>query len=208
MRRRYFKVLGRPLACAGILLAAATGCCFKCGQFKTDHCADFPAGAMPQPVGTYACRWQRAHQNLADDNYFEVYENEWFLGGAELGRGGQRHLQQMAKRLMTEPHQVRVQPHFDVEQNAPSRELNDARVAEVIESLAELGVENAGELVVLSPSRAEPLHGPEATRLGDLRLQGSRGGLGLGGGIGGSMAGGSGFGGMSGGIGGGFGGGY
>jgi hypothetical protein len=185
------------------MLVTTSGCCFKCGQFKADHCADFPPGAMPQPVGTYACRWQNAQQGLAEDNLLEIYEHEWFMGGAELGRGGQRHLQQIARRLMSEPGQVRVQPQFDVEHNAPNQELNDARVAEVIESLAELGVEHAGELVVLSPSRAEPILGEEAARTGNLRMQGSRGALGYGGGVGGSTFGGSGFGGM-GGFGGGF----
>jgi hypothetical protein len=203
--------MGRCIACGGLLLAAAAGCCTKCGSSHVDRCANIPEGAIPPPVGTYACQWQVAQQELAENDDFFVYEREWYRGGEELSPGGKRHLQEIAERLLTGPQYVRIEPHIDPEQPNQSQQLDEARVATVVNYLAELGVVDAGERVRVERSQAEPMYGHEAARLGATRMQGSRGTLG-GGFSGGSTFGGGGFGGggFGGGVfgGGGFGGGY
>jgi hypothetical protein len=206
------KNVGQFVIGGSTLLIALTGCCPRCGSWKADRCADIPPGAIPPPLGTYACQWQRAQQDLAERDDFMVYEHEWYRGGTQLGPGGQRHLAHVAKRLMSEPRLVRIEPHFNLEQNTWDVERNEARVAAVVNYLTEAGIQDANQFVLLEPSAAEPLYGPDAARLGNMRLQGGQGfgRSGSGGGLGaGGFGSGTGFGGgFGGGLGGGFGGGY
>ena len=183
------------MAREGLLLVAISGCCPKCGEMGLDHCADFPPGAIPPPAGTYACQWQTAQQAGAEDDDFVFYQHEWYRGGTELGPGGQRHLQSLAERLLAEPRAVCIEPQIDPEQPAKSRDLDQARVVTMVNHLAELGVPNAGQRVIVQASQALPLMGHEAARLGTSRLGGGRGATGgtgsLGGGGGGMGGGGS-----------------
>jgi hypothetical protein len=214
MRLLSIKTIRRVAIGGSLLLIASPGCCWKCGSWKWDRCADITPGAIPQPIGTFVCQWQRAHQGRAEQDDFAIYEHEWFRGGTELGPGGKRHLAELARRITTEPQLIRVQPHYDYEKNEMDDARNEARVAAVVNFLADAGLEDAYQYVLLEPPIAEPLYGTEAARLGNARLQGGRAGGGLGsagyggssvgGGLGSGGFGGGAIGGFGGGVGGGF----
>ena len=71
----------------------------------------------------------------AQQDHFMIYENEWYLGGKELGPFGQRHVADIAAHINGTPFKVAIEPHFDVQRNAPDEELNNARVEAVAKSL-------------------------------------------------------------------------
>lgn len=204
MRSRSVSLLFRAWAA----LAACTlpvGCCSRCGIWHVDRCASIEPGAIPQPVGTYACQWQRAHIDQANKDDFVFYENEWFLGGRELGPAGRQHLQELASRFGDSQTRIVLEPAMDPEHNRTLAELNEARRQTLARELATLGVEGAESWIVVGPPEALPLEGPDAVRIGTNRLRGNQGGgggRGGGGGFGGG-GGGGGFGGGGGGFGGG-----
>jgi hypothetical protein len=178
MRRR----LSVTAASAFLIFSTMTGCCWRCGAFKADHCADHPCGAIPAPVGTYSCQWQLAQQDRAELDDFVFYEAEWYRGGSDLGPKGKEHLAAIAKRVAAGEQQIVIEPHHDHETHELNSELNYERVAHVVNQLSELGVIDAQDRVVIGRSIAEPLLGTEGARVGTSRLQGTRGGVGGGGG--------------------------
>jgi hypothetical protein len=192
-----------------VALLAAAGCRTSHGILGDDHHADIPHGAIPAPLGTYACEWQQAQSSLADEDYFVLYPNEWRYGagedGTRLGPAGVRRLEEFARRLPHEPFSVVIDKSEDAG-------LDQARRVAAVEYLSSLGMRNADSRVVVGRGQANGLYGLEAPRIGGGFLQaGGTGGSGAGaggfggGGIGGGGLGGGGFGG--GGIGGGLGGG-
>lgn len=178
-------------------LSAVVGC-HSCDPAFGPACADIPPGAIPQPLGTYACQWQTAQAERAELDDFVVYLNEWADRSAQLGPCGRTHLNAIARRLDLVPAQVIVQPSADPE-------LDQARQATAIAFLAQLGVSDAGSRVIIGIPEAEGLYGFEAPRT----VRGYTRGIGLGGaGAGGAATGfGGAGGGMSGASGSGFGGG-
>jgi uncharacterized membrane protein YgcG len=189
MRHLYTTITRHAALTVAALLGALTGCCQdKCGPANVDRCADIPAGAIPQPNGTYACQWQTAQMERADQDHFVVYEHEWRAGGDALGPFGQRHVEELAARLPAVPNQLTIEPHFDVDRNAMDGELNEARRAAVVAALTAHGVEGAADRVVIGWPRGEGLYGDEAARIGQKRLQG---GQGVGGASSGALGGGS-----------------
>ncbi|MCI0681332.1 MAG: hypothetical protein L0Y71_04440 [Gemmataceae bacterium] len=175
-------------------LSALVGC-HSCDPAFGPACADIPPGAIPQPLGTYACQWQTAQAERAELDDFVVYMNEWAERSALLGPCGRAHLSAIARRLDSIPAQVMVQQSADPE-------LDLARLATVIEFLAQLGVGDAGSRVIIGTPEAEGLYGFEAPRA----VRGYTRGIGPGGGAATTGFGGAGSG-MSGTTGSGFGGG-
>ena len=155
-----------------LLIVLVIGCKSD-GEHGVDKCSDIPQGAIPQPNGTFACQWQTAQIARANQDMFMIYENEWHLGGKELGPFGQQHVVAMAAHIKGTPFKVAIEPHFDNQRNAPDEELNKARVEFVAKSLALNGVDDAFDRVVLAVPHAEGLYGEEAVRIGAQRLQGS-----------------------------------
>jgi hypothetical protein len=183
----------------------STGCKNRRTPLGGANCDDIAAGAIPRPAGTYTCQWQSAQIARATQGKMVVFENEWYLGGQELGPEGQKHIARIAKLISANEYPVVVEPHFDTQRNAFDESLNEARRLAVVDRLTRVGVPNPESRVIVGLPEAEGLYGPEAQRYGNMRMMGGfnlLGGGGLGGGLGG---GGGGLGG--GGLGGGFGGG-
>jgi hypothetical protein len=194
-----FMRTGRKLALAAACVAATTpGChdwggpncgpnsgCSNCAgpqegcdcRWCVDRCADIPPGAIPPPAGTYTCRWIREEVDRANQDIFVVNQSEWYMGGDQLGPDGRVHLSRLAAKLCAVPNPIVVAATED-----PA--LNMKRQFAVIEGLAQLGVPDAGQRVVIAVPEAEPLYGQEAARIGAVRLQGgpTTGGTGAGGG--------------------------
>ncbi|HUE69888.1 MAG TPA: hypothetical protein VMP01_03280 [Pirellulaceae bacterium] len=160
-----------------IALSAVIGC-RSCDPPFGPACADIPPGAIPQPLGTYACQWQTAQAERAELDDFVVYRNEWTERSAQLGPCGRAHLSTIARRLDLIPVQVVVQQSADAE-------LDKARQATVIEFLAQMGVSDAGSRVIIGTPEAEGLYGFEAPRA----VRGYTRGIGPGSGAGGAATG-------------------
>jgi len=155
-----------------------------------DPCADKPAGAIPQPVGTHTSRWQATQTALAARDDFVIYQYEWLADDARLSPFGKRHVQTLADRLISEPEQIRLEPSEN-----PS--LDSRRREQLVSVLTERGVPGAETRVVTAHPSAEGLHGQEAPRISNGYLSSGSGGFGGGqGGFGGGAAGGFGGGGI------------
>lgn len=191
-RRRNFALLS---------LAAALFCTpFGCHRWRPrtiDRHADFPRGAIAQPLGTQAYAWQHEQVQRAQQDAFTIHQCEWHLGGKNLGPDGRRHVKYIAEAIPAVPYPVVISTSDD-------DELDQARREAVIEALTAHGVEGADERVVVCTPQAEGLYGVEAVRYGTLRQLGVGGfgqnAGGFGGGFGGNLGAG-GFGGGSGGTG-------
>jgi hypothetical protein len=167
-----------PLAAVVTLCVLGGGCADKCGGKRcetcdekagllgVDRCADIRKGAIPQPTGTVACQWQNTHAEQAEQDDLVIYEHEWREGGKKLGPFGQKHIEQIVRKLTNSPHQVIIEPHFDVDKNRVDAELNEARRRGVVVALAERGVADAEERVVVAWPKAEGLYGEEAVGVG------------------------------------------
>lgn len=180
-----------PLRLKCLLLAGSlvvAGC-----QAGERRCADVPNGALPLRPGSYSCQWQRAHMQAAEVDDYVIYDHEWLGRTAEPSPYGRRHLDELARRMLVEPGIVLIAPPPDSIRPELDEALNEERRQAVIEHLAAAGVEAAEDLVRIGHSRAEPLYGEEAARVGTSRLSGraGMGGVGMGG-LGG-WGGGSGF---------------
>lgn len=202
---------------SGSLLNA--GCATKCGSggcgaghhlhkdiLDTNHfdrCATVAPGSLPQPNGLHVRRFIDVQAGKAEADDFVVYQHEFSSGGVELGPYGKYHVHQMARRLPDVPFPV-------VLQVGANDETNQARMANLIDALANAGVNDAAARVVLGYPRAEGLDGNmiqpiyfrsliSGSGIGNAggAFGGGFGGGGLGGGgFGGGLFGGSGFGGL------------
>ena len=150
----------------------ATGCRGD-GHACADKCADIPPGAIPRPAGTYACQWQHAQIDRANQENYVIYENEWYQGGRELGPTGQVQVGDLAHHIDETPCKVFIVPHFDVDHNSWNNDLNKQRVEYVVGLLTANGVTDAAQRVEIALPHAEGLYGEEAVRIGAQRLGGS-----------------------------------
>jgi hypothetical protein len=139
-------------ACA---LSTLVGC--QNGEgFLHRKCGDeFPHGAIPQPVGTYACRWQQAQMIRAEQDDFVVYEKEWGGTSSQLTAGGLDQAHKMARRLIEQPYTVVIEPHANAG-------LNEARRTTLVQFLMEAQVQNPEERVVIGMPAAEGMFGQQA----------------------------------------------
>lgn len=171
----------RRMIAALSLAALQPGCCT--GPRTCKRCEDIPPGAMPAPVGQYACEWQVTQREAADAGQSMIYEHEWYRGGAELGPFGQRHMERLASQLIQSGDQVLIESHFDRESNRADTHLNDERRSAVVGALVDRGVSDAEQRVVIAHARSDGLYGEEAVTIGNERAGGA-GGLGSNGSIG------------------------
>jgi hypothetical protein len=167
-----------PLALCLILLAVS-GCA---GGQKP--CNDTAPGAIPQPNGTYACRWIHAQTTLANRDNFAIYQYEWSADAAKLSTFGQEHVAQIAQCLPQVPFPVVIEASTDPH-------LNELRRMAVLEALANYHVPIVPERVVLGRPEAEGLYGQEAPGVAGAMLGAQGGGAGAtsGGAMGGGAAG-------------------
>lgn len=198
----------RRLPClAALATFTLLGCRGTHDEIGATH-ADIPHGAIPAPLGSYACQWQNAQNGLAEQDNFVIYPNEWRYGadeiGTRLGPAGERRLEEFVRRLPLEPYIVVIDKSEDTE-------LDQARRAAVVGYLISHGVHDADSRVVVGRGQAGGLYGLEAPQIGGGFLQSGSSGAGRSGGTntrGGGLGGrGFGGGGMGGGFGGGLGGG-
>jgi len=119
-----------------------------------DPCADIPAGAIPQPAGTFTHRWYSQQAALADHDDFVIYQYEW-QGENLLSPFGQRHLEGLADRLISEPEQILIE-------TSGNPELDSSRRDFLVNALASRDVPSAQQRVTVSYPAAEGLHGREA----------------------------------------------
>jgi len=144
------------------------GCCTKCGSpFCWDRCADIPPGAIPQPLGTYACGWQQVHTNAADINKLTIYRAEWIGASAELSPFGKRHLADLPDLALRLGSPIVI----EVSEN---QELDQLRLAYIQDVLSKTDFPEPQEWVVLGYAKAEPMYGFEAPSVSSTYLGGSQ----------------------------------
>lgn len=156
-----------------IAVAAVTGGC-ACDR-RT--CNDITPGAIPQPVGTYACQWIQAEKARADQDDFVIYQYEWAADGVKLSPFGRDHVARIARDLGESPLPVVIEPAADDRVNA-------ARKAELVRALAKSGLQVSPDSIILGRPEAEGLYGEEAEAIKSSMFNASGGGQGVGAGFG------------------------
>jgi len=139
-------VLG-ALAGAG---AARAGC--GCGGWWGHWGELFQPTTCPAVTGTYTRQLfdQQAAKAEADD--FVIYKNEWYMGGTHLGPFGSYHITEIVRRLAGVPFPVVIQPQI----GDPALDLTRRDV--VVRALAEAGVPNPDQRVLIAYPQAEGLY--------------------------------------------------
>jgi hypothetical protein len=133
-----------------ILPCLFAGCeCSGHNVHGVDKCADVPAGAIPQPIGTHVKEVNARQAAKAYKDEFVIYLYEWQLGTACFGPFGSRHIAGMAPRLSAASGPVVIEPEVDAGLNEERRH----------------GVQNAQAFVVVGFAAAEGLYGDEAPRI-------------------------------------------
>jgi hypothetical protein len=164
-----------------------------------NRCRKIPPGAVPVPSGYFVCQWRNLQAARAAEDRFVIYRHEWYQGGSCLGPYGRYHLNLIARQLPEVPFAVIIEPEGRDEANEMRRQL-------VIHYLAQHGIPDAAQRVVVAFPRAEGIYGDEAPRIFYRMLRGGAAGggtTGFGGGFGGGAMGGAApFGGVGGGLGG------
>ncbi len=171
------------LACAGVLLLAATGCQGWGNRFRDP--APAPLGALSDPI------WRNQEAN-AERSEFVVYQHE-FEGNAEfLNTGGEDHVKQIAYRLLNgQDAQVLVERSMTSVREGtefkypihPNPELDMRRRDIVVRSLLAMGVADAYDRVVVSPALTPGFTADEAESayrggIGASGVESPRGGFG------------------------------
>jgi hypothetical protein len=176
MEKAIVKVLRRCLRYGGLFLPNLLAGCIP--ALYVDNCSDIPAGAIPAPYGTYNTRLQATQATNAEADDFVIYKYEWHMGGAELGPYGRYHLNEIVNRLPQVPFPVIVQPHVDAH-------LTEARRQVVVNYLAQHGIRDADQRVLVAFPAAEGLYGEEAEIIFESMIRGRGDGFGRGlGGVG------------------------
>ncbi len=155
-----FRVL--PLWLLGLSFLVAPGC-VTCGRLASkyglwtsqDHCADIPKGAIPLPPATYGKQWQHAHAGAAAHDQFRIYGADWRAQSAQLAPFGLRRFEQMVARMHEYPYAIVID-------RSESPALDEVRRGVLIAELANRGVPDAAERVVVGYSNAYALYGIEA----------------------------------------------
>jgi hypothetical protein len=140
-----------------VWLAAVAPCVVVgCMQNTCSDCnGRVPRGLLPAPTGTFTREYYHAQAQKAEADDFVIYNQEWYLGGRDLGPYGAYHVGQIAKRLPEVPFPVVIQPSTDAQLDLARRDL-------IIMKLAECGIPQPDQRVVLGFPDAEGLYGEEA----------------------------------------------
>jgi hypothetical protein len=183
------------LLLAAMASAAGAGCHHKQGGVNTSCYHPTPLGTISDPV------WQQQESN-AEASDFVIHEHEWQANTVELNKAGQDHVKQIAARVGSVPFPVLVQQSSmtvdpDTKYGFPvhnNEELDMQRRQLIVQALAQTGISNAEERVVVSPALTPGFESFEAERAYNVGFGGS--GWGFGGGFGGGSGGGMGGGGF------------
>ncbi len=151
-----------------LCMMAAPGCHTDCNSAN-----DIPPGAIPQPCGTYVCRWMHGETARADRENFVIYRYEWSAEPAKLTPNGREHLDCLSQWLAQSTCPVVIETSQD-------ERLDAARREEIVKMLAGKNVLLAAERVVVGRSEAEGLYGQEAPGVSGGMLGGQGGGGGAG----------------------------
>jgi hypothetical protein len=143
--------LAAGLAVLGALAgpgASRAGCGCGCGHWREL----FQPTTCPAVTGTYTRQLfdQQAAKAEADD--FVIYKNEWYMGGTALGPFGSYHVTEIVRRLAEVPFPVVIQPQI----GDPAVDL--ARRDVVVRALAQAGVPDADQRVIIAYPQAEGLY--------------------------------------------------
>jgi len=181
--------------CASLLLGNIFGCCSpydKCGGM---------GDLTPRPMGAINDEYWRQQESNAEASDFVVYEHEWSDNSTNMNDAGKEHLKQIAVRAANVPFPVIIE-RSSMSTRAGTKykfpvhndeELDLQRRTLVVSALAEMGVPDAEQRVVVSPALTPGFQSYEAERAYSRGFNGQMGGGGFGG------MGGGGFGGMGGG---------
>jgi hypothetical protein len=156
MERKSTRGRRRAAGAGALLLGLVTGCCH-------DKCCCCDDVLIPPPAGTYTQAIFDAQARKAEADDFVVYKNEWFNAGTKLGPYGEYHLNQIAKRLPTVPFPVVLQPEAD-------SGLNQARLEVLITCLANKGIVDPEQRVIIAYPEAEGLFGECEAESAFLRM--------------------------------------
>lgn len=152
----------------------------------------------PVTLGTYVDAPLRIQEENAEASKYVIYQHEFklnqseqgdVLNGLRLNEDGEDHVRRIAENLRRGvPYQViiersRTSERADTRYGYPVHydpQLDNRRRLVVVNALIAMGIENADELVVVSPAYAEGLTGREAERAyrRGLGFQGQGGGYG------------------------------
>lgn len=160
-----------PLMLLGFSILNMVGCT-SCDQCRStypfwkyhDHCADIPRGAIPQPAGTFSGQWHATQAAAAEVEQLTIYQADWRAQSDQLGPFGQRRLEQMAEQLQTCPNPIVIE-------RSDSYDLDESRRQTVLVALAERGIANPLERVVVGYSSAYSLYGLEAKGIARSALE-------------------------------------
>lgn len=116
-----------------------------------------PAGDRPFPLGAVSDAHWETQQTNAEAAKFIFHDHEFVGETAELGPSAKKHLMSVALRIEHVPFPIVIE---ETQYNR-NPELDQKRRKMVVEQLGRLGVENAEERVVVSPTFAEGFSGTE-----------------------------------------------
>lgn len=178
--------LSSCLLFAGLAVAAAAGCHHKKGQINTACYHPAPLGTLSDPV------WQQQESN-AEASDFVIHEHEWNLNTVELNKAGQDHVKQIAARVNSVPFPVIVQQSsmtVDAESTYGypvngNEGLDMQRRLLVVQALAQMGISDAEQRVVVGPALTPGFESFEGERAYNVGFGGGGWGQGYGRGLGG-----------------------
>lgn len=183
------------MGCFMLTTIYMTGCIDMNGARKSNTQSS-PLGSISDSI------WTNQEQN-GEASEFVVYAHEFELRGGRLTLDGEDHLQNIATRLLEGTESVVVVERsmngnragrFNYPVNADP-ELDDLRRRVVVSVLAELGISNSDEIVVVAPVFSAPLSSQEAETAYYRMFGNSNSGNSFGSGTGGAFGGGNGMGG-------------
>lgn len=145
----------KTLLMIGLISICSVGCASRGGILGVDRCADVPAGAIPEPVGTKLCQWQTAQINAAAVDRYVLYKADFVGKSSELSPGAIERLSRLIAAGNLEANTMVIEPTGD-------DRLDQSRVSAVIEVLSSAGA-NVPDVRIAIPA-ALGLSGPQAER--------------------------------------------
>jgi hypothetical protein len=131
--------------------AGEAGCGCGCGWWAHWRELCQPA-TCPAVTGTYTRQLFDLQAAKAEADDFVIYKNEWYMGGTKLGPFGSYHITEIVRRLAEVPFPVVLQPQI----GDPALDL--ARRDVVVRALAEAGMPDADQRVIIAYPQAEGLY--------------------------------------------------
>ncbi|MCG8653857.1 MAG: hypothetical protein MI861_28720 [Pirellulales bacterium] len=147
------------ISTAIVSLLMLPGCAWREGILGVDRCADIPAGAVPNPLGTAVCGWQTEQLATASIDRTVFYNADFVGSSEELSPAAVKRISELLQsNASANPVQWVVEP-------SGQSELDRQRTSSVASTLAELGWQGEYNVEVGYPP-ALGLRGGEAERVG------------------------------------------